>query len=183
MVRNTILAALLLVVCGVATAAEPKARGAYIGGAVGASTFDDGGALAGQFFDDQDTSFQVYGGYKFFKYFAVEARYVNLGSFSDGVDSLDITAFSVHAVGVIPFGTSGWELFGQLGLGQVNQEVAGFIDEDDSAGAAGIGVRWHINESFAVAAQIDAYAWENDTLGLPYDFSVGTSQLAFQLNF
>lgn len=183
MVRNTILAALLLFVCGVATAAEPKARGAYIGGAVGASTFDDGGALAGQFFDDQDTSFQVYGGYKFFKYFAVEARYVNLGSFSDGVDSLDITAFSVHAVGVIPFGTSGWELFGQLGLGQVNQEVTGFIDEDDSAGAAGIGVRWHINESFAVAAQIDAYAWENDTLGLPYDFSVGTSQLAFQLNF
>ncbi len=182
MVKNTILAALLLVVCGVTNADEPKARGAYIGGSIGASTFDDDG-LTGGFLDDQDSSVQLYGGYKFFKYFAVEARYADLGSFSDGINTLDITALSVHAVGIIPFGTSGWELFGQLGLAQINQEVSGFGDQDDTGGAAGIGVRWHINQNIAVAAQIDAYVWQNDSIGSIYDLSVATNQLTFQINF
>ena len=182
MVRNVILVTLLFVAAGVANAAEPKAKGAYIGASFGASVFDDDGAIGG-FFDDEDTSKQVYGGYKFFKNFAVEGRYSDLGSFSDGFDSLDITALSIHAVGIIPFGTSGWEIFGQLGFAQVNQEVSGFGDEDDTAGSAGIGVRWHINESFTVGAQIDAYAWENDDLGSLYDFAVATNQLSFQIDF
>jgi len=130
-----------------------------------------------RFFDDEDTSLQVYGGYKFLKYFAVEARYVDLGSFSDGVDDLDLSGFSVHAVGIIPFGSSGWELFGQLGYGKINQKISGFYDEDDNAGAGGIGVRWHINPKFALAAQVDVYVWQNDDIGSAYDLSVGTNQI------
>ena len=183
MARNTILAALLLfVVCGVANAAEPKARGAYIGGSIGASVFDDDG-LTGGFFDDEDSSVLVYGGYKFFKYFAVEGRYAELGSFSSAIGSLDITAISAHAVGIIPFGTSGWELFGQLGVAQVKLEVPGLSDGEETAGAAGIGVRWHINQSFTVGAHIDAYAWQDDDFGSVYDISVATNQLTFQINF
>jgi len=181
MARNVILVTLLFVAAG-ANADEPKARGAYIGASFGASVFDDDGAIGG-FFDDEDTSQQVYGGYKFFKNFAVEGRYAELGSFSAGFNTLDITALSVHAVGIIPFGTSGWELFGQLGVAQVNLEVTGLGDGDETAVTAGIGVRWHINQSFTVGAQIDAYVWQDDDLGSQYDFSVGTNQLSFQIDF
>jgi hypothetical protein len=102
---------------------------------------------------------------------------VRLGSFPDGVDDLDLSGFSVHAVGIIPFGSSGWELFGQLGYGKINQKISGFYDEDDNAGAGGIGVRWHINPKFALAAQVDVYVWQNDDIGSAYDLSVGTNQI------
>jgi len=185
MFRKLILATLLVAVAGVANAAEPKARGAYVGVSTGLATFDDDGLVAtfGGFIDDEDTSVQIYGGYKFFKYFAVEGRYIELGSYSDGIDSLDITAISVHAVGIVPFGQSGWEIFGQLGLAQVTQDFAGFAEEDDNAGSAGLGVRWHIGQHFALAAQVDAYVWENDDTGILFDWSVTTTQVAFQFNF
>jgi OOP family OmpA-OmpF porin len=183
MVRNTILATLLIVVCGVATAAEPNARGGYIGGALGVSTFDDDGAFSGFNFDDQDTAFQVHGGYKFLKYFAVEARYVNFGTFALDGFGVDVTAASIHAVGIIPFGTSGWELFGQIGTGQVTFESTGFADEDETTVAGGIGVRYNVSQGFSVAVQTDVYVWEDDSFGNVYDFAVGGSQLAFQLSF
>lgn len=176
------LAIALLATSGIAHADAPKAKGAYIGGSVGGAVFDDDGAL-GVFYDDTDTSLHIYAGYKFFRYLSVEGRYADLGSFSDGFDTLDITAVSAHVVGIIPFGTSGWEIFGHLGLAEVRQKVAGFYNASDSAGSAGMGVRWHINQSIAVAAQIDAYAWQNDEIGSLYDLSVGTTQLTFQFNF
>ena len=85
-------------------------------------------------------------------------------------------------MGFIPFGESGWELFGQIGVAQIKQSVS-FGSEDDSAGTAGIGVRWHINPKIAVAAQIDAYVWQNDFIGSEYDLSVGAEMLSFQVNF
>jgi hypothetical protein len=178
MMAKAILTGLILSVFGVANAAEPKAKGPYIGAAAGLSIFDDDGSFGAAFGDDEDTSLQVYGGYKFLKYFAVEARYADFGTFSDSFNnSVDLSSLSVHAVGIIPFGTSGWELFGQVGYGKIKQEASGFYDEDDNAGSAGIGVRWFINPTFAVAAQIDAYVWQNDDIGDAYDLSVGTNQI------
>ena len=181
-VRNFTIAALLIAVCGVAGAAEPKPRGAYIGAAAGGSTFDDDGAFSAFDVDDEDTSFQFYGGYKFFKYFAVEARYVDFGTFSLETVGVDVTATSIHAVGIVPFGTSGWELFGQLGVGQVNFEAPG-VDEDESTLAGGLGVRYSISESFSVAVQTDVYVWEDSSLGTTFDLAVGGTQLAIQFIF
>lgn len=183
MVSRLILAISFMAVCSAASAEAPKSKGAYIGGSFGSSTFEDDGAFLGFGVDDSDTAYQAYAGYKFSRYFGLEARFASLGSYSDGIDSLDVSAYSLHVVGIIPFGTSGWELFGQIGLGTVNQEVAGIVDEDDRAGAAGMGIRWHINQSIAVAAQVDAYAWEADVTGTLYDWGVATNQLSFQVNF
>jgi Outer membrane protein beta-barrel domain len=180
MTRQIILTVLLILACGAANAAETKAKGIYFGGAAGLSNFDDDGAGVGAL-DDQDTSVQVYAGYKFFKHLAVEARYVDLGSFSDSFDTLDVSATSIHVVGIIPFGTSGWELFGQLGIGSVKLEVAGFADEDDDAVAGGIGVRYGITESFSVSVQTDVYVFQDDS-GI-YDFAAGGTQLAIQFIF
>ena len=181
--KKVILACVLLVVCGVVNAAEPSARGAYIGGAFGLSTFDDDGAFTFSSFDDEDKSLQVHGGYKVFKHLAFEVRYVDLGTFSLQPIDLDVTAISIHAVGIIPFGESGWELFGQLGLATVTFDITGFGDEDQSAGAGGIGVRYSPTQNFSVGIQTDVYVWEDDSLGPTYDLAVGGTQLAFQFIF
>ena len=185
MVKKVMLACVLLVVCGAVNAAEPKVRGAYIGGAYGISTFDDDGAFTslGLTLDDEDTSLQVHGGYKFLKHLAVEARYVDLGTFALPPIDLDVTAISIHAVGIVPFGESGWELFGQLGLGIVTANIAGIEDVDETAVAGGIGLRYSLTQSFFLSVQTDVYVWEDDSIGTVFDLSVGSTQLALQFIF
>jgi hypothetical protein len=187
-----------LIMLGLSTAsiaAEPNARGFYIGGAVGAAEFDDDGFVndlnnelaASVSIDDSDTSYMLYGGYKILKYLAVEGRLSNLGSYKlteqfapDSID-FDVTAFSAHVVGIIPFGASGWELFGQLGLARLNLDVEG-DDTDETAGSAGLGVRWYPITNLGLSLQVDAYVWEDDSLsvfgGPAYDLAVGTTQFA-----
>ena len=92
--KKAILGFALISLCGFAAAGESKARGGYVGAAFGMSVFDDGGAFAGLVVDDQDTSMQIHGGYKIMKHFAVEARYVDLGTFA--VDFLDLKGKSDH---------------------------------------------------------------------------------------
>ena len=184
MKKQLILAIALLGAFGIAYADAPKAKGLYIGASVGNVVLDDDGASVG-LLDDTDSVVGVFAGYKFFRYLSVEARYSNLGTSSDTIDTLDITAISIHAVGMIPFGASGWELFGQAGLAQVGLDinVQGAEDLDDNAVTAGIGVRWHINQNIAIGAQVDAYAWTNDTIGSNFDLGVATQQLTFQIAF
>lgn len=183
MTNKVMLACVLLVFCSAATAAESKSKGGYIGGGFGISTFDDGGAFAGLSFDDQDTSFQFHGGYKFLKYFAVEARYLDLGTFSLSTLPIDVSATSIHAVGIVPFADSGWEFFGQLGFGRVNFDLTGFGDEDENVFAGGIGIRFNTSQNLSLAVQTDVYVWEDSSLGPTYDLAVGGTQLTLQYMF
>lgn len=178
----------LLGVVGAANADAPFGRGAYVGGSVGLTIFDDDSAFDFEY-EDEDNALQAFGGYKFFRHFAVEARLSDLGSYSNVFDeTLDVSATSVSAVGLIPFGESGWELVGHLGFARINQQVSGGYDETDTGLVGGIGVRWHLSKNVALGAQIDAFSWENDELvdfGDSNDtiFSVGTQQLVIQINF
>jgi len=181
--RKVILIGALLCVSGALGAAEPKATGGYIGGGFGVSVFDDDGAFGAFEFDDQDTAFQIFGGYKFFRYFAVEGRYVDLGRFSVFGSGFDVSAISVHAVGIIPFGTSGWSMFGQLGFGQVNLDMPLTGSEDQGTVAGGIGVRFHATQNFSLALQTDVYVWQEESVFNTYDMSVGSTQLTFQYLF
>ena len=185
MVRKVILGLALLGFCGFAVAEESKASGGYVGGAFGFTVFDDGGAFAGLGLDDSDTSLQISGGYKILKHLAVEARYVDLGSYPIQAlgANLDATAMSVHAVGIIPFGDSGWELFGQLGLGSLTVKASGFTDIDEDVFAGGVGVRFSPTENFSFAVQTDVYVWEDDSSGFIYDMSVGSTQVSAQYIF
>jgi hypothetical protein len=164
-----------------AFSAPPTNCGFFVGGAFGTSEFDDDGAFSWLRFDDSDTSFGVFAGYKFFRYFAVEARYGDLGTYSisDGfaTETFDVSVVSAHAVGIIPFGQTGWELYGQLGVGQVDLKCAGCSDE--TAASAGLGVRFSPTRQLAIGVQVDAYAWEDDY----YDFSVATMQAIIQYSF
>lgn len=172
---------------------EVFSRGAYVGGVVGQSEFDDDGAFSdlGYYYDveldDTATSFGAYGGYRFFRYFSVEGRLVNFGSFAlkDDYESVDIDALALtaNAVGIIPFGESGWEIFGQLGAGGIHFEVdGGWVEEDSDevVATAGVGIRFTPIRNLSIALQFDAYAWESDSR---YDPFISTAQLGVQYNF
>jgi hypothetical protein len=98
---------IFLAVSGVAFAEPAKDRGAYLGAGFAGTTFDDGGAFAGLDFDDSDSGSGIFGGYKFFKHMAVEARYNDFGTFTLEGFGVDVSSLSIHAVGIIPFGNSG----------------------------------------------------------------------------
>ena len=176
------LAGFVILALGSAAFAEPAKEGGYIGGGLAATTFDDGGAFAGLNFDDSDSGFGIFGGYKILKYFAVEGRYNNFGSFSLEGLGVDVTSLSAHAVGIIPFGDSGWELFGQLGFGTVEFEIDS-VSEDESVGSAGLGVRYSWASNLSVAAQLDAYAYEDCSLGACYDVGAAATMISFQYIF
>jgi hypothetical protein len=175
----------LFCISAVANAAEPAARGFYIGGAVGSTEIDDDNVAsdAGFTLDDSDTSFGIYGGYKILKYLSVEGRYVDLGSYSASNNflnfstNLDLSVISAHAVGIVPFGASGWEIFGQLGLGRMNVDTDSG-DEDETVGSAGIGVRWYPIANLGLSLQVDVWAWEDDNGFTTSDVGVASTQLA-----
>jgi hypothetical protein len=177
-------AALLALSCVTtsAIAAEPGERGFYAGAMVGGTTLQDDGLFSGLAFDDSDTGYGIFGGYKILRYLAVEARILNLGSYSVEGASLDVKGYSAHVIGIIPFGKSGWELFGQLGLGSVNIDIA-FGDEDNTVASGGLGVRFYPTPHFGISLQTDVYAYEEDDLGTTYDLGVATTQLAFHYLF
>ncbi len=160
-----------------ASAAEQRARGGYIGGSLGVSSLDDDGAFDGSAFDDSGTAYGIFGGYKFFKYLAVEGRYTSFGIFSVSDEDIDIDVLSLHAVGIVPFGASGWELFGQLGIGTANIDCD--VCSNETVGSAGIGVRFYPTSNLGISLQTDAYAWEEDGI----DPVVGATQVTIQYFF
>lgn len=182
MFRKTVLTILLVFSWCVADAAVPAEKGAYIGGAFGSTTLEDDGLFNGLAFDDSDSGFGIFGGYKFFKYLAVEGRYTDFGTFTVEGLGIDASVVSIHAVGIIPFGASGWELFGQLGLGSVDISIPG-DSTSESVGSAGIGVRYSFSENLSVGVQTDAYAYEEDDFGSTYDVGVIQTAITVRLSF
>lgn len=177
----------LMVVCillaaGAANSAEPMANGAYVGGSIGSSVFEDDGAFIGLNFDDKDQAFQAHAGYKFFRYLAVEGRYTDYGTFALESVGFDASAVSIHAVGIVPFGGSGWELFGQLGVGSLTLELGG-SDEKETTFAGGLGVRFYPTQNMSLGVQTDVHVWEDDSLGFSLTPGVGATQVSLQLIF
>jgi len=154
----------------------------------GVTQFEDDGLFNGLDFDDSDAGFALFGGYKFLKYLAVEARLSSLGSYRlsgpGGSGDLETTAVSAHVIGIIPFGASGWELFGQLGLGGVNVDTDCCGDNSETVGSAGVGVRFFPSSHLGISLQTDAYAYQADgPFGGSYDIGITTTQLGLQYLF
>ena len=112
----------------------PADRGWYAGIGLGQSKIDFGGTPVPVFgatsstltVDDTDSSFKAFGGYRFNRYLALEAGYVDFGSFSatrrvtapgSGTVNSNIKTSGVHfdVMGIIPAGDR-FEFFGKLGF-------------------------------------------------------------------
>jgi len=181
MVYRLLLCLVMVVSAVSANAAEPNRKGAYIGIGAGASVYEDDGAFG--YFDDEDRSLNVFAGYKFLPWFAVEVRRNDFGSFALFGDDLDVTATAIHAVGIIPFGNSGWEMFGHLGYGTIDQQITGSRSFDESVVGGGIGGRFHVTRNIALSISTDVYVWEDESFSGTYDTSVGATQFSVSVTF
>ena len=133
-----ILATALMLATTSAYSEPLKERGGYIGAAYGVTKYEDDGALEDDFglfdLDDSGQAWQLYGGYRFFKYFAVEGRYTDFGDYTSednfgfGAEiEAKYSTLTAHAIGIYPFGQSGFDIYGQAGLGAVFYEAKGRI--------------------------------------------------------
>ena len=180
MIRKILIAAALIAAAITATAEPSKERGFYLVGAGGRSIYDEGGSF-GNFGDDADRSIHIAAGYKIFRYLSVEARYVDFGKF-DVIDKLDLSTTTVHAVGIVPFGQSGWEFFGQLGVGNVDVsfDFPSPQNGSETTVSGGIGFRWYPTPQVGIGIQTDAYIWDENN---DWESSVGATQLSVQFIF
>ena len=77
----TLVAALAL--CSFACSAlAAKESGAYIGGGIGSTAYNDDKKLDDYDLDDNAVGWTLFAGYRFFKFFAIEGGYTNFGEFS-----------------------------------------------------------------------------------------------------
>lgn len=152
--------------------------GPYLGAGIGHAKLDndtldwldDIGAST----DDTDVSYKLFAGYQFNPYFAVEAGYIDFGSFtasgSDGGDSanlkLGVEGFTAALVGKLPI-QSGFSVYGKLGMiawdadlklnatiqGQSFHETGG---EDGTDPFYGIGAEYVVNQ-IVMRAELERY--------------------------
>ena len=189
MQKQILIFALVLLGATQAQAVEPKEKGFYAGGVVGFSNFDDDGfgGVYNQNLSGESGAFGVFGGYKLLKYLSFEGRFTYLGD-ADKTLTYKPTALTANVVGILPLGTSGVELFGQLGVGGVfiNEnlsDVGADSQGNEAVGTAGVGIRIYATEMVSFSFQYDRYAWEQKDKGQKYDFSSDTFLAGIQWLF
>lgn len=120
----------------------------------------------GDSFDLSDTTYKVFAGFRFIKYFGLEGGYVDFGNSEDvgsGIDlSVDATAWDLFAVGILPIGKH-FELFGKYGYfwWDRHAEASGVVisSEDESGGnpVYGAGMAFVFGEHFGVRLEYEKY--------------------------
>lgn len=166
---------LLAGLCAVPAAHAGEDSGGYFGAAIGqASVSDycsDTGGIVVASCDNRDTSFKIFGGYRFTRNVAVEVAYVDLGKYraSGSVFAVpfdvntELTGVTVQAVGIVPFGNE-FSLMGRVGAifwdlkdsGTAGPFSAGSSDRGVDV-ALGVGAQYKFTPNFGVRADFDYY--------------------------
>ena len=153
------------------------------GGAIGTASIDE--SIDGFRFDADSTTFRLYGGYQFNDYFALEAGYLNLGSFDEQVQqdgnivpvSADADGFTFAAQASIPLGEK-FDLHGTVGSSfwDGSNEIAGVGDNvSDSNIYFGAGLGFSLTNNVSLRADAARYELDNVNSNV---YTVG-----FQVNF
>lgn len=136
---------LALVLCAPAAMA-----GGYVGGSITQTklSIDENG------FNEDDTGWKVYGGFNFFKFFGLEAGYLDLGEPKDNStgDSADLTAWALSARGILPLGDH-FELFGKVGYMAWEADLSDGFTEDDTDLTYGAGVAFLLGSHAEIRAE------------------------------
>jgi hypothetical protein len=109
--------------------ADESHHGWYAGAGAGVTSYNSSDDLR----DDSDSGITGFGGYRFNQHLAVQGNFASLGEYlGDGsvLNSVEISGISFTAVGILPVGGNGIELFGRLGLGILDY-TQNFILWDD----------------------------------------------------
>jgi OOP family OmpA-OmpF porin len=149
---------LALTLAASATRAD-DAEGIYLGASVGEASQSQEG------FNGSDTSFKVFGGWSFNKYFAAEGGYINGGTQKDRIDGLDVAISSegayVALLGKLPVG----DVFSPyLKLGYAFYDAKTVVSADANSLTQsqnnndllyGIGGEFHLGEHFNLRAEFE----------------------------
>lgn len=182
------IAAAVLVLSGLVAAPQASARGPfYFGASVGATDIDSDIAIPGLItsgtVDGRDTGFKIFGGYEFFKYFAVEIALVDLGkaSYSGSFYGFPVTGgkvevwgFNASAVGILPLSPD-FSLFGKLGVlgweAKWSDTTGGTRYSSTENGgdlSIGVGASYNFAKNFSAR-----FEWERFKAGGGEDYSTG----------
>ena len=192
-----ILIGAAIVACALPAAAQEPSAGWYAGLGVGsAKTGDDfvrnrENSIQEAFnfrtsFDDKDTAWKAFGGYRFGPYLALEASYFDLGAIStqtafDLIGSLggtvstsrDVKGFALDLVAIAPL-SERFSLFGRVGAYRAQSEATIGISGDaifsDGEGGntrnktshnsnwkAGVGLDWNVARNVALRIEYERY--------------------------
>jgi outer membrane immunogenic protein len=143
---------------GLSLAAAPafadEEKGLYLGAGVGQFSLgiDNFQDITGDDFDEEDTSFKVFGGWRFGGFLAAELAYIDFGGPEDTVNILgtpvdaqvEISGFAPYLVGTLELGI--FELFAKVGyyFYDIDAEAGGVeadsVSDEDLVYGAGLGV-------------------------------------------
>lgn len=161
MKRFLMAAAMSLVAVSAVAAEEQTGWNAGVAALLGDYRFDSGDVR------DSGAGLKLLAGYRFSRWFAVEAAYHNTGDFkeditpaeSGGNAELSLDGFSVSGMVFLPVPVEDVEFFARAGFYNFDQEFA-VDDEFDQINSpdglmAGIGARFAISEQFGIRFEAD----------------------------
>jgi OOP family OmpA-OmpF porin len=184
--------ALSLGILIVASGSVLAQAGPYLGGALGRSTLkewcDTGGSTTATLAacEDTDTGWKLLGGYRFNRYLAAEASYIDWGEVTatvrSGTQTVGVKAsqhsYGLAAVGTIPLGEH-FELFGKAGFLMTEQETRRItpapstVNRDDTEFHYGLGAKYAFTRNWAVRGEwekTDKLKVELLSIGVEYRF-------------
>jgi hypothetical protein len=147
--------------------------GFYFGGSIGNATFDGSAPQQNISFDDSDTGYKLYAGFRILSLLAIEGGYVDFGEQEASVavnpPSVELSGWNLFGVANLPIGPV--NLFGKVGYFAWDSEFSGgnIPDESDSDIAYGVGAAFRFG-GFGVRGEYEIFEVSGDDVQM---FSVG----------
>ena len=149
-----------------AAAVQAQDGGFYLGGALGQSKFKQWCDPVFSSCEDTDASWKLLGGYRFNRYVAAEATYIDWGEVTAGTNSgarvaAQQRSYGLAAVGTLPIG-EGFELFGKAGFLKTEQETRRItpapstFSREQTELSYGLGLKYAFTRNWALRGE-----WEN----------------------
>jgi len=163
--RKVLLVGLLLMLAAVVFPSTARAEFIFGAGA-GTNTVN-----LDEDFDESDLGWKVFAGFRFARFFGIEAQYVDFGNPENDDISVELNHAAAFAVGVIPIGEH-FEIYGKGGYGQWRVEVdnnstGDFFEDDDWDIAYGGGLAFIIGEHVGIRLEYERFEIEDaDTIAM-----------------
>lgn len=162
-VRSALAVAALGMALLAPASALAQDAGFYLGGAFGQAKLKEwcrvGPTDVLSACEDTDTGWKLFGGYRFNRYVAIEATYVNWGETSGTVNGISVsaeqTSMGIAAVGSLELGPQ-FSVFGKAGFLMTEQDIkrpSGNVKGDETEFHYGLGVRFRFTPNWAARGE------------------------------
>ena len=146
----------------------------YVGMGVGNSDIRHLNNMGRIKIDNTSTSFNMYTGYQFNKYFSVEFGYNNLGKFNTTVGDLRLHSWNMSLVGKYPIYNK-FSFTTKAGVALTKSAILG-LKENNNTAVYGVGFEYDINKNLSLTTSWNRYHkvvrnhLDNFSIGMKYNF-------------